>query len=96
MNLVTSRRKAPFAIASHNIMSTSVVSADIPIVRKNGKNWHEPRKAFRPASGQTTYAKRAARQAQEAEIKKVEKEMKEEKEAERQVSIVVSIRRACH
>lgn len=54
-------------------------------MRKNGKQWHEPRKAFRPAAGQTAYAKRVAREAQAAEVKKIETEMKTEKEEERQV-----------
>lgn len=57
----------------------------IPSVRKNGKNWHESRKAFRPTSGQSTYAKRRARTAEQAEVKKLENELKEDKEAERQV-----------
>ncbi|KAK5718898.1 rRNA-processing protein cgr1 [Elasticomyces elasticus] len=52
--------------------------------RKNGKQWHETRKAFRPTSGQTPYVKRAAKNAQEAEVKKLETEMKAEKEQERQ------------
>jgi len=53
-------------------------------MRKNGKQWHETKKAFRPTAGQTTYAKRAAKDAQEKETKKLEAEMKAEKEAERQ------------
>lgn len=61
----------------------------IPSVRKNGKNWHESRKAFRPTSGQTSYAKRAARTAEQVEVKKIENELKEEKEAERQVGYPV-------
>ena len=64
------------------------VSAKIPQVtgqKKNGKNWHENKAAFRPLAGQTSYAKRAAKQKQEAEVKKMEKEMKDEKEQERQV-----------
>lgn len=68
--------------------------AQPPVVRKNGKNWHESRKAFRPTAGQTSYAKRAARQAQETEVKKLEKEMKDEKEAERQVSLRLHLARA--
>ena len=62
------------------------VSAKIPQVtgqKKNGKNWHENKAAFRPLAGQTSYAKRAAKQKQEAEVKKMEKEMKEEKAAEK-------------
>ncbi|KAM0705688.1 hypothetical protein Q7P35_007048 [Cladosporium inversicolor] len=63
------------------------LSAKIPQVtgqKKNGKNWHENKSAFRPLAGQTSYEKRAAKQKQEAEVKKMEKEMKEEKEQERQ------------
>ena len=54
-------------------------------VRKNGKAWHHPSKAFRPTAGQRSYAKRVQKQAQEAEMKQTEKEMKAEKEDERQV-----------
>lgn len=53
-------------------------------MRKNGKQWHDAKKAFRPTAGQTSYAKRAAKQSQEAEVKKLENEMKAEKEEERQ------------
>lgn len=54
-------------------------------IRKNGKAWHHPSKAFRPTGGQTSYAKRVAKEARETETKKLEKEMKAEKEEERQV-----------
>lgn len=54
-------------------------------VKKNGKNWHENKKPFRPGTGHTSYAKRAEKQKQEAEVKKYEKEMKAEQEDERQV-----------
>ena len=54
-------------------------------LRKNGKNWHTPRKAFRPTAGQTSYAKRAARTAQMAQAKKIESEMRVEREEEREV-----------
>ena len=60
-------------------------------IRKNGKAWHNPSKAFRPTSGQTSYAKRVVRQAQEAETKKIEKEIKEDKEAEREVCHEISL-----
>lgn len=56
-------------------------------IRKNGKAWHHPSKAFRPTGGQRSYARRVAKEAQEAETKKLEKEMKAEKEDERQVRI---------
>ncbi|THW99030.1 hypothetical protein D6D18_04892 [Aureobasidium pullulans] len=60
--------------------------ATIPQVtgmRKNGKQWHETKKAFRPTAGQTSYAKRQAKDQALAVVKAQEKEMKEEKEAER-------------
>lgn len=57
-------------------------------IRKNGKQWHQPRKAFRPSAGQTSYAKRSAKEAELAEVKKHEKEMKDMKEEERQVSAI--------
>jgi len=60
--------------------------------RKNGKQWHQSRPAFRPSaastqmktSGDKAYMKRAAKEAELAEIKKLEREMKGEKEEERQ------------
>ncbi|KAL5612363.1 hypothetical protein BROUX41_000105 [Berkeleyomyces rouxiae] len=53
-------------------------------MRKNGKKWHETKKAFRPASGLTSYEKRAKQRVEMAAMKAKEKEMKEEKEEERQ------------
>ncbi|PSR97491.1 hypothetical protein BD289DRAFT_425623 [Coniella lustricola] len=53
-------------------------------MRKNGKQWHAPKKAFRPASGLTPYEKRAKERVALAAMKVKEKEMKDEKEAERQ------------
>jgi rRNA-processing protein CGR1 len=51
--------------------------------------WHEPKSAFRPKAGNSSYAKRLEeRKAMEA-VKAREKEMKEEKEAERQVRRLV-------
>jgi rRNA-processing protein CGR1 len=64
---------------------TATTTAAAPGLRKNGKQWHTPKKAFRPVSGQTSYAKRAARTTQIKEIKETEKEMKAAKEEERQV-----------
>lgn len=61
-------------------------TASVVGLRKNGKQWHEPKKAFRKTAGQTSYAKRVARESQAAEVKQIEKEMKQEKEDERQVS----------
>jgi rRNA-processing protein CGR1 len=56
----------------------------IPIIY-TGKQWHEPRKAFRPASGLTSYEKRAKDRVAQALVKAKEKELKDEKESERQV-----------
>ncbi|KAL9088567.1 MAG: hypothetical protein Q9165_006087 [Trypethelium subeluteriae] len=55
-------------------------------MRKNGKQWHQPKKAFRPTAGLTSYAKRTEERKAQAAFKAREKEMKYEKEAERQVS----------
>ncbi|KAK0286147.1 rRNA-processing protein cgr1 [Friedmanniomyces endolithicus] len=67
--------------------SAAAPTAKVPQIaghRKNGKQWHPTRKAFRPTAGQTSYAKRATKTAQQAEVKKLETEMKAEKEEERQ------------
>ncbi len=50
-----------------------------------GKQWHAPKKAFRPGSGLTSYEKRARDRISTAATKAKEKEMKDEKEAQRQV-----------
>ena len=72
-------------VASTPAAPLSAKTAQVTGQKKNGKNWHENKAAFRPNSGLTSYAKRAEKQKQEAEVKKMEKEMKEEKEQERQV-----------
>ncbi|CAN8098905.1 unnamed protein product [Discula destructiva] len=56
-------------------------------MRKNGKQWHAPKKAFRPGSGLTSYEKRAKERVALATMKAKEKEMKEDKEEERQSRI---------
>ncbi|KAJ5489556.1 rRNA-processing protein cgrA [Penicillium diatomitis] len=63
--------------------------ATVPAVgmRKNGKNWHSTKKAFRPTAGLTSYAKRQETRKQLEANKEREREMKEEKEAERQAHI---------
>jgi rRNA-processing protein CGR1 len=48
-----------------------------------GKNWHEPKKAFRPTAGQTSYEKRKEQEKIAQVAKAREQEMKDEKEAER-------------
>lgn len=73
------------ALASMSAAVPHTKMAQVTGLRKNGKQWHETRKAFRPTAGQTSYAKRAEKQKQEREVKAQEKEMKDEKEAERQV-----------
>ncbi|KAG8631204.1 hypothetical protein KVT40_000344 [Elsinoe batatas] len=62
-------------------------TAPVHSMRKNGKNWHDTKKAFRPTGGQTSYEKRAAKEKEQAIAKAHEKELKEEKEAERQSKI---------
>lgn len=51
-----------------------------------GKQWHEPKTAFRPKAGNSTYEKRQVERVAMAAMKAKEKEMKDEKEAARQVS----------
>ncbi|RDW95248.1 rRNA-processing protein [Coleophoma crateriformis] len=76
-------------------MSTELAAAtaapavkDVPQgMRKNGKQWHEPKKAFRPKAGNSTYLKRQEERQAMATVKAKEREMKEEKEAERQKRI---------
>lgn len=53
--------------------------------KKAGKQWHEPKSAFRPKAGNSSYAKRLEERKAMSAVKAKEKEMKEEKEAERQV-----------
>jgi rRNA-processing protein CGR1 len=50
-----------------------------------GKQWHEPKAAFRPKAGNSTYEKRQEERKAMAATKAKEKEMKDEKEADRQV-----------
>jgi hypothetical protein len=52
---------------------------------RTGKQWHEPKAAFRPKAGNGTYEKRQVERTAMAAVKAKEKEMKDEKEAERQV-----------
>ncbi|KUJ11282.1 uncharacterized protein LY89DRAFT_689167 [Mollisia scopiformis] len=60
------------------------VTAQAQGMRKNGKQWHPQKSAFRPTSGMTSYEKRQEERKATAAVKAKEKEMKEEKEAERQ------------
>ncbi|KAH6898291.1 hypothetical protein B0T10DRAFT_555620 [Thelonectria olida] len=56
-------------------------------MRKNGKQWHALKKAFRPTAGLKSYEKRTQERALMAQVKAKEKEMKAEKEEERQQRI---------
>ncbi|OCK81028.1 hypothetical protein K432DRAFT_351867 [Lepidopterella palustris CBS 459.81] len=49
-----------------------------------GKQWHQPKSAFRPNAGFGSYEKRAEERKSLAAVKAKEKEMKDEKEAARQ------------
>lgn len=53
-------------------------------MRKNGKNWHPQKRAFRPTSGQTTFSKRIEQDKAKKATQALEQEMKDEKEQERQ------------
>ncbi|RKF81312.1 rRNA-processing protein cgrA [Golovinomyces cichoracearum] len=50
-------------------------------MRKNGKQWHEPKTAFRPRAGNSSFAKRAVERTAMLAVKAKENEMKQEKEA---------------
>lgn len=52
-----------------------------------GKQWHEPKKAFRPTKGLTTYEKRTKERAAMLQMKAKEKELKDDKEQARKVSL---------
>ncbi|EXJ78346.1 hypothetical protein A1O3_09507 [Capronia epimyces CBS 606.96] len=61
----------------------------MPGMRVNGKNWHAPKKAFRPTAGQISYAKRKEQDKIKQAIKAKEQEMKAEKEQQRTERIQV-------
>jgi hypothetical protein len=92
---VSHRIEMAIQVASTPAAPLSAKTAQVTGQKKNGKNWHENKAAFRPNSGLTSYAKRAEKQKQEAEVKKMEKEMKEEKEQERQVRPIIIWVYAC-
>ncbi|CZT00462.1 related to rRNA-processing protein cgrA [Rhynchosporium agropyri] len=56
-------------------------------MRVNGKQWHEPKTAFRPKAGNGTYEKRQTERVAMAAVKAKEKEMKDDKEAARKVKV---------
>ncbi|OAL55833.1 rRNA-processing protein CGR1 [Pyrenochaeta sp. DS3sAY3a] len=53
-------------------------------MKKNGKQWHTNKTAFRPRANQTSFEKRVEERKALAAIKAKEKELKDEKESERQ------------
>ncbi|KAL6711937.1 rRNA-processing protein cgr1 [Coniothyrium glycines] len=53
-------------------------------MKKNGKQWHDNKSAFRLRANQTSWDKRTVERKALAAVKAKEKELKEEKEAERQ------------
>ncbi len=55
------------------------------LTRWTGKQWHAPKKAFRPTAGLTTYEKRTKERALMTQMKAKENEMKTEKKEARQV-----------
>ncbi|KZL64949.1 cgr1 family protein, partial [Colletotrichum incanum] len=74
--------------ATETQATSAAAAGDKPLgMRKNGKQWHETKKAFRPTSGLTSYEKRAKDRVAMAAMKAKEKEMKDEKEAERKQRI---------
>ncbi|KAL2213998.1 hypothetical protein CC79DRAFT_1327864 [Sarocladium strictum] len=56
-------------------------------MRKNGKQWHSTKKAFRPTAGLKSYDRREKERVAMAQMKAKEKEMKDEKEEQRQARI---------
>ncbi|KAG0647948.1 rRNA-processing cgrA [Hyphodiscus hymeniophilus] len=69
--------------------ASAAAASQLPAVkpqgmRKNGKQWHEPKSAFRPKAGNTSYEKRQVERVAISAMKAKEKDMKDEKEAHRQ------------
>ena len=57
-----------------------------------GKQWHEPKSAFRPKAGNSSYGKRRVERIAMSTVKAKEKEMKDEKEADRRVSLSYTVK----
>ncbi|KAJ4322031.1 rRNA-processing protein cgr1 [Neodidymelliopsis sp. IMI 364377] len=60
------------------------VATEVKGMKKNGKQWHDNKSAFRPRANQTSFEKRTAERKALAAVKAKEKELKDEKEAVRQ------------
>ncbi|PHH60406.1 hypothetical protein CDD81_1684 [Ophiocordyceps australis] len=52
-------------------------------MRKNGKQWHEPKKPFRPTAGLTTFEKRIKERVATAQLKVKVQEMRAEREEQK-------------
>jgi len=72
---------APAVVSTADNANTSTPA--LSGLRKNGKNWHAQKTAFRPTAGQTTYQKRMEQEQVKKATKAREQEMKDEKEQER-------------
>ncbi|KAJ6446258.1 nucleolar protein CgrA [Purpureocillium lavendulum] len=85
------KSERPILKMTDDEQAPALVSVDKPSkplgMRKNGKQWHPAKKAFRPTAGLTTYAKRQKQRAEMAQMKAKEKELKDEKEELRQQRI---------
>ncbi|PKX90246.1 CGR1 family protein [Aspergillus novofumigatus IBT 16806] len=71
-------------------MSSAIPTSSVnPVkgIRKNGKNWHDSKKPFRPTSGLTSYEKRLETRKRQDAVKEHERELRDEKEAERKAQI---------
>lgn len=79
----TSEVEVPVPAEGTASLSSDPLPAQPKGLRKNGKNWHEPKKAFRPTAGLTPYQKRKESDEKRKMVRAREQEMKDEKEAER-------------
>jgi len=70
-------------MADTTVASPAITTTTASGLRKNGKNWHAQKKAFRPTAGQTSFAKRMVVAQAIKATKARENEMKDEKEQER-------------
>lgn len=78
----TDNTSAPKPVTDSSTVSVAP-SQQAQGLRKNGKNWHASKKAFRPTAGLTSFEKRRESDRQKQATKAHEQEMKDEKEAER-------------
>ncbi|EXJ88290.1 hypothetical protein A1O1_05220 [Capronia coronata CBS 617.96] len=79
----TTAPQAAAGSTSAAVPADSAQTAQKPGMRVNGKNWHAPKKPFRPTAGQTSYAKRKEQDEIKRAIKAKEQELKDEQEQER-------------